>query len=102
MACPIPRTRGQQSEWKIAERLQRYCRVKSMLLPPAPSDTGGMGFAGGPLSPNLVPHTTCSLFPYGPTFARRRGLVIAPGLLHMGGGKIWPANAHLDSKVAFI
>jgi hypothetical protein len=60
---------------------------------------GGHGFHGD-RSPNLVPHTTSALFfpmdpyapiasrlsfPYGSMFARRRGLVIAPGCATLAG-----------------
>ena len=59
--------------------------VKSMLSSYCQS-RGGKGFAGGRSSPNLVPHTTSALLlPMDPIFTRRRGLVIAPGLLHVGG-----------------
>jgi hypothetical protein len=99
----IPRA-GVASELRIAERLQRHCCVigKRILFPPAPSERGAW-FPSGAALPHLVPmdpwkrvcsrthelqatcRKLCRAASHGPMFARRRGLVIAPGLLHVGG-----------------
>ena len=74
-------------------------RVKTNSFLGAPSERGD-GFTGGPLSPNLAPHTTSALLsPMDPwthgsasftermkcKFLARSGLVIAPGSRHVGG-----------------
>ena len=103
-SLPDPARAGVASELRIAERLQRHCCVigKRILFPPAPSERGAW-FPPGAALPHLVPmdpwkrvcsrthelqatcRKLCRAASHGPMFARRRGLVIAPGLLHVGG-----------------
>ena len=103
-SLPDPARAGVASELRIAERLQRHCCVigKRILFPPAPSERGAW-FPPGAALPHLVPmdpwkrvcsrthelqatcRKLCRAASHGPMFARRRGLVIAPGLLHMAG-----------------